>query len=93
MASSSSNSKPRWLPLEANPEVMNKYVDGLGVGNSFQFCDVFGLDPDLLMMIPQPCAALVMLFPITDRVLINCVGIIKTFFIVQSFLKRGRRED
>ncbi|XP_003386938.1 PREDICTED: ubiquitin carboxyl-terminal hydrolase isozyme L3-like [Amphimedon queenslandica] len=67
MASSSGNSKPRWLPLEANPEVMNKYVDGLGVGNSFQFCDVFGLDPDLLMMIPQPCAALVMLFPITDK--------------------------
>uniref|UniRef100_A0A1X7TRW7 ubiquitinyl hydrolase 1 n=1 Tax=Amphimedon queenslandica TaxID=400682 RepID=A0A1X7TRW7_AMPQE len=46
---------------------ISQYVDGLGVGNSFQFCDVFGLDPDLLMMIPQPCAALVMLFPITDR--------------------------
>ena len=43
-------------------------MEGLGIGGPFQFCDVFGLDPELLAMIPQPCAALVMLFPITDKV-------------------------
>ena len=36
----------------------------------FQFCDVFGLDPDLLMMVPQPCIALLLLFPINDKVAI-----------------------
>jgi hypothetical protein len=34
----------------------------------FQFCDVFGLDPDLLGMVPQPCIALLLLFPINDKV-------------------------
>ena len=34
----------------------------------FQFCDVFGLDPDLLGMVPQPCIALLLLFPINEKV-------------------------
>ncbi len=36
----------------------------------YQFHDVFGLDPDLLMMVPQPCLALLLLFPINDKVAI-----------------------
>ena len=34
----------------------------------FQFCDVFGLDPDLLGMVSQPCISLLLLFPINDKV-------------------------
>jgi len=34
----------------------------------YQFVDVFGMDPDLLAMIPQPCRAMLLLFPINDKV-------------------------
>ena len=45
-----------------------QYVANLGMEMKFQFHDVFGLDPDLLGMVPQPCIALLLLFPINDKV-------------------------
>ena len=57
----------RWLPIESNPEVMNSFLSKLGVPSDWEICDVFGLDPDLLMMIPQPCLALMLLFPVTEK--------------------------
>ena len=35
----------KWIPLEANPEVLNEYAHKIGVsGTSYEFTDVYGLD-------------------------------------------------
>lgn len=49
--------KERWIPLEANPDVLNKYAEKLGLDTSnLAFCDVFSLDevksPYLIEAIP-----------------------------------------
>jgi ubiquitin carboxyl-terminal hydrolase L3 len=58
-------SEKKWFPLESNPEVMQKYLDSLGIDLEkcpFEFTDVFGLEEDLLSMTPQPCAAVLLVF-------------------------------
>ena len=45
-----------------------QYAANLGMKMSYQFHDVFGLDEELLAMIPQPCIALLLLFPINEKV-------------------------
>ncbi|KAI6657397.1 Ubiquitin carboxyl-terminal hydrolase isozyme L3 [Oopsacas minuta] len=66
MAEGGSEPKVKWVPLESNPEVMNKFIDVLGVEN-MQFTDVYGLDPELLGMVPSPCCSLILLFPVTEK--------------------------
>lgn len=55
----------RWLPLESNPESMNRWASSLGLDtNRFSFQDVWGLDDDALGWVKPPVAVL-LLFPIT----------------------------
>ncbi|KAL3497558.1 hypothetical protein ACH5RR_040290 [Cinchona calisaya] len=67
MADESPSAK-RWLPLEANPDVMNQFLWGLGVPPEKAECyDVYGLDEELLEMVPKPVLAVLCLYPITSQ--------------------------
>jgi ubiquitin carboxyl-terminal hydrolase L3 len=63
-----SSSSKRWLPLEANPDVMNQFLWGLGLREDEAECfDVYGLDLELLDMVPKPVLAVLFLYPLTSQ--------------------------
>ena len=49
----------KWPPLESNPEIFNEYLAKIGADTSWGYAEIFGLDEELLMMVPQPAVAVV----------------------------------
>ncbi|XP_012253338.1 ubiquitin carboxyl-terminal hydrolase isozyme L3 [Athalia rosae] len=56
-----------WVPLESNPEVMTKFLHEVGIPKKWGIIDVYGVDPDLLAVIPRPTLALILLYPVTSK--------------------------
>jgi len=45
-----------------------QYVWTLGVAEQWQFVDVWGFESDLLQMLPRPICAVLLLYPLSDKV-------------------------
>lgn len=54
-----------FVPLECNPTVFNEFLGELGVKDC-EFTDVWSLDPEILVFLPRPVLALLMVFPISE---------------------------
>jgi ubiquitin carboxyl-terminal hydrolase L3 len=60
--------KKKWFPLESNPGLMNSYVQKLGFDTSiYEFVDVFSTESWALDLVPQPVAAVIMLYPLSKN--------------------------
>ena len=68
-----------------------QYSSNLGMKMEYQFHDVLGLDSGLLAMVPQSCIALLLLFPINDKVNLHineCIGILVECVLHKSYSVR-----
>lgn len=53
---------------DLTPIFFPKFLRQLGLLPTWQFGDVYGMDPELLSMVPRPVCAVLLLFPVTEKV-------------------------
>jgi ubiquitin carboxyl-terminal hydrolase L3 len=64
---STSNEREHWLPLLSEATILNSLIAEIGFDTSmYELTDVLSLESCELAMIPQPVAAVIMLYPRTD---------------------------
>ncbi|KAG1824606.1 cysteine proteinase [Suillus subaureus] len=61
-------SESRWIPLESNPDVFNSWAATAGLSSKAHFEDIYGLDPELLGMVPEGVKAVTLLFPCSGTI-------------------------
>lgn len=55
------------LPMESNPDTMNRYLQRLGVPSKWRLVDVVGLEEESLNWVPRPVLAVILLYPLSDN--------------------------
>ena len=71
-ADTTKTKRKKWFPLESNPALINSYISKIGYDTSlYEFVDVFSTEDWALDMLPQPVAAVLLLYPLTSTQLAN----------------------
>jgi ubiquitin carboxyl-terminal hydrolase L3 len=60
------NERQDWIPLLSDPSILNAHIDEIGFDTSlYKLTDILSPEPWAIMaMIPQPVAAVIMLYPL-----------------------------
>ena len=64
MVDQSNNQEPakeefNWPPLESDPSIFQDYMRAIGLPEPYGFAELFGMDEELLAMVPQPVDAVI----------------------------------
>lgn len=54
--------KVHWVPLESNPQMLTDFGRKVGLPEPWEFTDIFGVDEDMLSMVPPGAVAVTLLF-------------------------------